>query len=39
MRSLVDTNILLYANDRQETVKRARAIELIDQLRAPRASS
>jgi predicted nucleic acid-binding protein len=34
MRSLVDTNILLYANDRQETVKRARAIELIDQLSA-----
>jgi predicted nucleic acid-binding protein len=33
-RSLVDTNILLYANDRQETVKRARAIELIDQLSA-----
>ena len=33
-RSLVDTNILLYANDRHETVKRTRAIELIDQLSA-----
>jgi predicted nucleic acid-binding protein len=33
-RSLVDTNILLYANDRNETGKRIRAIELIDQLSA-----
>jgi predicted nucleic acid-binding protein len=33
-RSLVDTNILLYANDRHETVKRTRAIELIDHLSA-----
>jgi predicted nucleic acid-binding protein len=33
-RSLVDTNILLYANDRNETIKRIRAIELIDQLSA-----
>jgi predicted nucleic acid-binding protein len=33
-RSLVDTNILIYANDRHETVKRTRAIELIDQLSA-----
>ena len=33
-RSLVDTNILIYANDRHETVKRTRAIELIDRLSA-----
>jgi predicted nucleic acid-binding protein len=33
-RSLVDTNILIYANDRNEPVKRTRSIELIDQLSA-----
>jgi predicted nucleic acid-binding protein len=33
-RSLVDTNILIYANDRNETIKRSRAIALIDQLSA-----
>ena len=31
-RSLVDTNILIYAQDRSEPVKRAAAIELIDRL-------
>jgi predicted nucleic acid-binding protein len=31
-RSLVDTNILVYAQDRNEPVKRAAAIELIDRL-------
>ncbi len=33
-RSLVDTNILVYSRDLNEPVKRARAIEVIDQLRA-----
>jgi len=33
-RSLVDTNILVYSRDLNEPVKRARAIEMIDQLRA-----
>ena len=31
-RSLVDTNILIYSRDLNEPVKRARAIEVIDQL-------
>ncbi len=33
-RSLVDTNILVYSRDLNEPVKRARAIEVIDQLLA-----
>jgi predicted nucleic acid-binding protein len=33
-RSLVDTKILVYSRDLNEPVKRARAIEVIDQLRA-----
>ena len=33
-RSLVDTNILVYSRDLNEPVKRARAIEVIDELRA-----
>jgi predicted nucleic acid-binding protein len=33
-RSLVDTNILVYSRDLNEPVKRARAIEVIDQLGA-----
>lgn len=33
-RSLVDTNILVYSRDLNEPVKRARAIEVIDGLRA-----
>ena len=33
-RSLVDTNILVYSRDLNEPVKRAQAIEVIDQLRA-----
>ena len=33
-RSLVDTNILIYARDRDEPEKRRRAIELIDGLAA-----
>jgi predicted nucleic acid-binding protein len=33
-RSLVDTNILIYARDRDEPAKRRRAIELIDGLAA-----
>jgi len=33
-RSLVDTNILVYSRDLNEPVKRARAIEVIDHLRA-----
>jgi predicted nucleic acid-binding protein len=33
-RSLVDTNILIYARDRDEPAKRHRAIELIDGLAA-----
>ena len=32
-RSLVDTNILVYSRDLNEPVKRARAIEVIEQLR------
>ncbi len=33
-RSLVDTNILVYAQDRKEAIKRPRAVELIDRLSA-----
>ncbi|MBM3776804.1 MAG: PIN domain-containing protein [Acidimicrobiia bacterium] len=33
-RSLVDTNVLTYSRDLNEPVKRARAIEVIDQLGA-----
>ena len=33
-RSLVDTNILVYSRDLNEPVKRTRAIEVIEQLRA-----
>ena len=33
-RSLVDTNILVYAHDRKEAIKRPRAVELIDRLSA-----
>ena len=33
-RSLVDTNVLIYSRDLNEPVKRARAIEVIDQLGA-----
>ncbi len=35
-RSLVDANILVYSRDLNEPVKRARAIEVIDQLGAGR---
>src|SRR5262245_50228780 len=35
-RSLVDTNILVYARDQDEPAKRTRAIELIDGLAASR---